>query len=182
MHGGCLLCPLYPLLEKRIASGIFYLHLRSYYSLVKTWLSIRNRISPWLKVFRITLYLCSECSFVSFLNRLTANDRGSEPRFQRLHVLVIEANAVIYIRTYIFTSKNLKWSRLRSQATQAGLLRDLNWCAVKPGSLAATKKKNGKTETKRVLDILRMPKPPRGGGDSYMKQTGMLVGNFEFNP
>ena len=22
----------------------------------------------------------------------------------------------------------------------------------------------------------------RGGGDSYMKQTGMLVGNFEFNP
>ena len=23
--------------------------------------------------------------------------------------------------------------------------------------------------------------PPRGG-DSYMEQTGMLVGNFEFNP
>ena len=23
---------------------------------------------------------------------------------------------------------------------------------------------------------------PRGGGDSHMKQTGMLVGNFEFNP
>ena len=22
----------------------------------------------------------------------------------------------------------------------------------------------------------------RGGGDSHMKQTGMLVGNFEFNP
>ena len=21
-----------------------------------------------------------------------------------------------------------------------------------------------------------------GGGDSYMEQTGMLVGNFEFNP
>ena len=21
-----------------------------------------------------------------------------------------------------------------------------------------------------------------GGGDSHMKQTGMLVGNFEFNP
>ena len=23
---------------------------------------------------------------------------------------------------------------------------------------------------------------PGGGGDSYMEQTGMLVGNFEFNP
>ena len=23
---------------------------------------------------------------------------------------------------------------------------------------------------------------PGGGGDSHMKQTGMLVGNFEFNP
>ena len=22
----------------------------------------------------------------------------------------------------------------------------------------------------------------RGGGDSHIKQTGMLVGNFEFNP
>ena len=22
----------------------------------------------------------------------------------------------------------------------------------------------------------------RGGGDSHMEQTGMLVGNFEFNP
>ena len=24
--------------------------------------------------------------------------------------------------------------------------------------------------------------PGEGGGDSQMKQTGMLVGNFEFNP
>ena len=24
--------------------------------------------------------------------------------------------------------------------------------------------------------------PPSRGGDSHMKQTGMLVGNFEFNP
>ena len=23
---------------------------------------------------------------------------------------------------------------------------------------------------------------PGGGGDSHMKQTGMLMGNFEFNP
>ena len=30
----------------------------------------------------------------------------------------------------------------------------------------------------------RMPRNPGGGGggDSYMEQTGMLVGNFEFNP
>ena len=27
-----------------------------------------------------------------------------------------------------------------------------------------------------------VPQLPRGGGDSLMKQTGMLVGNFEFNP
>ena len=26
-----------------------------------------------------------------------------------------------------------------------------------------------------------LPQHP-GGGDSHMKQTGMLVGNFEFNP
>ena len=25
-------------------------------------------------------------------------------------------------------------------------------------------------------------RPGPGGGDSHMKQTGMLVGNFEFNP
>ena len=24
--------------------------------------------------------------------------------------------------------------------------------------------------------------PGGGGGDSYMERTGMLVGNFEFNP
>ena len=38
-------------------TGIFYLHLHSYSSLAKMWLSIRNRISPGLKVFHITLYL-----------------------------------------------------------------------------------------------------------------------------
>ena len=27
-----------------------------------------------------------------------------------------------------------------------------------------------------------MSKPPGGGGDSHMEWTGMLVGNFEFNP
>ena len=30
----------------------------------------------------------------------------------------------------------------------------------------------------RFVDLLTS----RGGGDSHMKQTGMLVGNFEFNP
>ena len=41
-------------------------------------------------------------------------------------VLEIKANAVIYIHTYIFTSKNLKWSWLGAQAIQAGHVRDLN--------------------------------------------------------
>ena len=27
-----------------------------------------------------------------------------------------------------------------------------------------------------------VPRGGGGGGDSYMEQTGMLVGNFEFNP
>ena len=27
-----------------------------------------------------------------------------------------------------------------------------------------------------------LPEHPGGGGDSRMEQTGMLVGNFEFNP
>ena len=70
--------------EKRIASiqGNFYLHLHPYPSLAKTWLS--NRISPGLKVFHIIHCLCSQCSFVFFLNRLTANERHwNEPRFWR---------------------------------------------------------------------------------------------------
>ena len=71
-------------------TGIFYLHLHSNSSLAKTWLSIRNRISPGLKVFHITLYLCSEC----------ANERASISKA----VLEIEANAVIYIHTYVHTS------------------------------------------------------------------------------
>ena len=88
--------------------GIFYLHLHSYSSLAKTWLSIRNRISPGLKVFHITHYLCSECSFVFFLNRLTANERPSISKA----VLEIEANAVIYnIHTNIFTSRTYKIKR-----------------------------------------------------------------------
>ena len=57
--------------------GNFYLHLHSYSSLAKTWLFIRHRISPWLKRFHITLYLCSEWSFVFiFLNRF-AGERKS---------------------------------------------------------------------------------------------------------
>ena len=33
------------------------------------------------------------------------------------------------------------------------------------------------------LNLKSVDKIPRGGGaDSHMKQTGMLVGNFEFNP
>ena len=76
--------------EKHIASvhGNFCLHLHSYASLAKTWLSIRNRISPG-----VTTYLGSECSFVFFLNRLTANERASISRA----VLEMEANAVLYL-------------------------------------------------------------------------------------
>ena len=63
-------------------TGIFFLHLHLYSPLAKTWLStyIRNRISPELKVFHITLYLCSACSFVFFLNRSTTNERASISR------------------------------------------------------------------------------------------------------
>ena len=33
-----------------------------------------------------------------------------------------------------------------------------------------------------VVGICEKTSAPPGGGDSHMKQTGMLVGNFEFNP
>ena len=58
--------------------------------LQKRGFSVRNRISPGLKVFHITLYLCYECSFVFFLDRLTANEKASISKA----VLEIEANAV----------------------------------------------------------------------------------------
>ena len=94
----------------------FYLHLHSYSSLAKTWLFIRHRISPWLKLFHITLYLCSEWSFVFiFLNRLPANEKASISKA----VLEIE----------------LHW--LRAQATQAGHVGDL--ILVCCGGLAAIK-------------------------------------------
>ena len=64
----------------------------------------------------------SSVLYVFFLNRSTANKRGSIWR----DILEIEANAVKYIHTYIFTSWNLKWGWLRAQATQAGHVRDLN--------------------------------------------------------
>ena len=91
-------------------TGIFYLHLHSHSSLAKTWLSIRNRISPGLKVFHVTHYLCSECSFVFFLNRLTANERASISKA----VLEIEVNAVIYIHTYLsgLACENIRFSSL----------------------------------------------------------------------
>ena len=36
--------------------------------------------------------------------------------------------------------------------------------------------------TKHANDRLITVDAPLGGGDSHMEQTGMLVGNFEFNP
>ena len=37
-----------------------------------------------------------------------------------------------------------------------------------------------KKETNLFFDSMLQALPP--GGDSHMKQTGILVGNFEFNP
>ena len=45
----------------------------------------------------VTPYMGSECSFVFFLNRLTANERASISRA----VLEMEANAVLYIQKHI---------------------------------------------------------------------------------
>ena len=33
-----------------------------------------------------------------------------------------------------------------------------------------------------VLNSIKSLKSPGGGGDSHMKQTGMLVGNFDLKP
>ena len=33
-----------------------------------------------------------------------------------------------------------------------------------------------------VVKTVPKPRGGGGGGDSHMKQTGMLVGKFEFNP
>ena len=64
-----------------------------------------KRDFSWFLSFSLhTLYLCSERSFVFFPNRLTANERALISRA----ILEIEANAVIYVHTYIITSKNLK--------------------------------------------------------------------------
>ena len=35
---------------------------------------------------------------------------------------------------------------------------------------------------KNKIGLIRQCILSPGGGDSHMKQTGMLVGNFEFNP
>ena len=56
-------------------------------------------ISQWILsyVFHITLYLCSEHSFVFFLNQLTVNERASISRA----ILEIKGNVVMYIHKYI---------------------------------------------------------------------------------
>lgn len=66
---------------------------------------------------------------IFLLNRLLPKGPG-------FNVHEIKANLLIYIHTYIltyiFTSENL-WA----QATQAGHIRNLNLCAVKPGGFLA---------------------------------------------
>ena len=69
----------------------FYLHLHSYSSLAKTWLSIRNRISPG-----VIPYLGSECSlFSSWIVWL----RTKEPRFRGPYLKW--SNAVLYVQQHI---------------------------------------------------------------------------------
>ena len=88
--------------EKRIASihGNFLPTLAFILFAARTWLSKRNSISPGLKVFHITHYLCSECSFVFFLNRLTANERAS---ISKAVLEIVQMRWYTYIHTYIHT-------------------------------------------------------------------------------
>ena len=79
--------------------GIFYLHLHSYSSHAKTWLSIRKTGFRKRLKFSTSHFIRSECSFVFFLNRLTANERSQTSKA----VLEIEADAVIYMHTYILS-------------------------------------------------------------------------------
>ena len=81
-------------------TGIFYLHLYSYSSLAKTWLSIRNRISSRLKVFHIMLYLTVFRVTFCFLSESIDSERKS------LTFKCHTWNRGICgdIRTYIFTS------------------------------------------------------------------------------
>ena len=87
--------------------GIFYLHLQSYSSHAKTWLSIRKTGFRKRLKFSTSHFIRSECSFVFFLNRLTANERSQTSKA----VLEIEADAVIYMHTYIL-SIQVFWERL----------------------------------------------------------------------
>ena len=87
--------------------GIFYLHLHSYSSHAKTWLSIRKTGFRKRLKFSTSHFIRSECSFVFFLNRLTANERSQTSKA----VLEIEADAVIYMHTYIL-SIQVFWERL----------------------------------------------------------------------
>ena len=110
-------------------TGIFYLHWHSYSSLAKTWPSIQNRISPGLKVFHITHYLCSECSFVFFLNQLTANERHwKEPWFRRPFLKSRQMRWYTYIHTYLHpkisneAGLEHRQSRLVTYATWISLL------------------------------------------------------------
>ena len=50
---------------------------------------------------------------------------------------------------------------------------ELNNITVKESNLSKAKRNH----------VICIPEPvPGGGGDSHMERTGMLVGNFEFNP
>ena len=73
-------------------TGIFYLHLPSYSSLAKTWLSIGNRISPVLYVLYIPLYRMIDCCFGFLSESIDCEQKSLD-----VEELEIEANAVIWL-------------------------------------------------------------------------------------
>ena len=88
-------------------TGIFYLHLPSYSSLAKTWLPIRNRISPLLYVLYIPLY-----RMIDFCFGFLSESIDCEQKSLDFEELEIEANAVIWL---ISGTGNPGWSRTRPE-------------------------------------------------------------------
>ena len=91
--------------------GIFYLHLPSYSSLAKTWLSIRNRISPGLHVLHLPLYRMVDCSF-SFLSQSIADREQKSFDFEELEITLYIQKSQIRLAS---GTGNPGWSRTRPE-------------------------------------------------------------------
>ena len=91
--------------------GIFYLHLPAYSSLAKTWLSIRNRISPGLHVLHIPLYRMVDCSF-SFLSQSIADREQKSFDFEELEITLYIQKSQIRLAS---GTGNPGWSRTRPE-------------------------------------------------------------------